>query len=34
MRIACPYKVLVGNPDGERPLGRYGIDERTVLKGS
>jgi hypothetical protein len=27
-----PYRVLVGKPEGKRPLGRSGIDERIILK--
>jgi hypothetical protein len=26
------YKILVGKPDGKRPLGRLGLDERIILE--
>jgi hypothetical protein len=26
------YRVLVGQPDGYKPLGRLGIDGRIILK--
>ena len=28
----CARKVSVGKPEGKRPLGRPGIDERIILK--
>jgi hypothetical protein len=26
------YSVLVGRPEGKTPLGRSGVDEKTILK--
>jgi hypothetical protein len=27
-----PYKILVGKPEGKRPLGRPSIDEKIILE--
>jgi len=28
----CMYRVLVGEPEGKRPLGRPGVDGRIILR--
>jgi hypothetical protein len=28
----CVYMVLVGKPEGKRPLGRPGVDGRIILR--
>jgi hypothetical protein len=30
--VRVAYNILVGRPEGRRPLGRLGIDGRTTLR--
>jgi hypothetical protein len=32
-RMREAYKIVIGKPEGKRPLGRLGIDGRIILQG-
>jgi hypothetical protein len=30
--LRCAYNIVVGRPDGRRPLGRLGLDGKVTLR--